>query len=189
MFGLEIKKGMIMLYRFLTFSSLLLCGVVFCGCSTGYSNFYTSIMSREEVDELKDLGKIGDVKYVKVITPSDSAFDNEIALLKERCYFIGYSSFNGPYENPQSAREKARSVGANTVLAQIIYTDTVNGSYTYMQQTQQTTNYYGNFNANWNGGYGFGNLTGSSTTYGSVPVTQNFSVRRYDHFAGYFYCD
>lgn len=178
-----------MLQKILKFSSLLLYGITFYCCSTGWSEYYTSIMPIDEVEELKDRGKIKDVEYVEVITPSSSAFETEIALLKERCYFIGYSSFNGPYEKPQNAKDVAESVGANTVVANIVYTNTVNGSYTYMQQTQQTTNYNGNFNASWNGGYGFGNFAGNSTTYGSVPVTQYYSIRRYDHFAGYFYCD
>lgn len=178
-----------MLKRVLIFSSTLMYGIVFCGCSTGWSSFYTAVMTPEEVEELKDEGKIKQVKYVDVKVVSDSEFANKMELYKERCYYIGYSSFNGPYENPKSAREKAKQVGANTVLAYVEYTDTVNGSYTYMQPTQETTNYYGNFNATYNNGFGYGGFSGTSTTYGSIPVTQHYSVRRFDHTAGYFYCD
>lgn len=170
-----------MFQKILKFSSLLLCGVTFYGCSTGWSDYYTAIMTPEEVMELKDQGKIGDVKQVDIKIVSDSEFFDKLELYKERCYYIGYSAFNGSYENPKSAREKAKSIGANTILAYVKYTNTEHGSYTYLQPTQETTYFYGN--------NGYGGYSGSSTTYGSVPVTQYYSTKKYDHVMGFFYCD
>jgi len=122
-------------------------------------------------------------------------FERDIRALRAKKYVaLGYSSFNGDYEDIKNAQAQAKRVGATIVLVNSKYTNTQTTTSTLFLPDNKTTYHSGSTNAysTYNNNYGgYGNVntnttySGISTTYGTkaVPITSH--QRRFDQTAVY----
>jgi len=162
--------------------TLLIVCCVLSGCATnGYKDFYTSY-----IDLATEVGKHKNIRVEvlqsnqepQIIETSD--LDREYQNYAAKHYIIvGYSSFNGEYEDKQNAIKQAKMVGATLVLVKSEYTNTQTST-TALQLPNTQTNYH---SGSVYGGGGFANYSGTSTTYGttSIPITTH--QRRFDQAA------
>lgn len=161
------------------------------GCAaSGYQQFYKSYV---DVNTLPEPELIQEGQEPQVYGTDD--FERDIRALRAKKYVaIGYSSFNGGYEDTKNAQRQAKLIGATIVLVNSQYTNTQTTTSTLFLPDTKTTYHSGSANAystynNSYGGYGSVNTnatySGTSTTYGTkaVPITTN--QRRYDQTAVY----
>lgn len=85
---------------------------------------------------------------------------------------IGKSSFNGPYEDPESAAEFAKSIGADVFLTTVVFAETVTASMPLTTPTSSTTNF--------SGYSGRSSFSGTATTYGTQTTYIPITVNRYN---------
>lgn len=162
------------------------------GCAqSGYKTFYSPYVDVKTLTEVELLLEGEEPK----VFGSDN-FKRDTAILRSRNYIpIGYSSFNGGYEDTTNAKNQAKFVKATIVLVSSEYTNTQTTTSTLLLPDNKTTYHSGTANAqttyNKNGTYvGSSNTngvySGTSTTYGTkaIPITTN--QRRYDQSAVYF---
>ena len=168
-------------------------GFLFCGCSffgfggkNGYVEFFTPQIPKEQVKQIwANRNFPNEIKEIKVINGNET----DTLLNEYGCIYIGESSFEGGLNANNNPKEAARKVGANVYLNMIAYSHTVNGTYTTMMPTASTTRTTSNASAYGTGGFASGSGSSTSTTYGSVPITQSYSVDRYNQSAMFFLCD
>jgi serine protease Do len=158
---------------------------------SGYKKFYTPYVDAQTLLDVELLQEGEEVK----IYGSDN-FERDTLVLQSKNYIpVGYSSFNGGYEDTKKAGAQAKLVGATVVLVTSKYTNTQTTTSTLLLPDNKTTYHSGTANANTtyssNGSYigssnSNGTYNGTSTTYGTkaVPITTN--QRRYDQGAVYF---
>ena len=154
------------------------------GCTTsGYQRFYQPYC---DVSQLKDVEFLAEGAEPYVWQVNIKEVGDAVKLLRARGYeSVGYSLFNGGYENIANAKKQAKRLKALAVIVGAEYTDTQTSTVPLSIPTSQTT--YGSGTVSM--GSVHGNYSGSSTTYGStiVPITTN--QRRYDQGAVYFVKD
>ena len=168
---------------------LLVVLILFYGCSTsGYEKFYTQVISNEELQELRQDSKELLYSDVKLYSTSRQNLQNDFEALRH-CRYVGYSSFNGALEDSREIKIWAVRVSANVALAYQEYTDTASMSGVYHMPKTTTTYHSGSANAYGSGGWANGTYSGTTTTYGTTAIPYSYSVRRYDQFAAYFFCD
>jgi serine protease Do len=158
---------------------------------SGYKTFYTPYVDAKALSDVELLQEGEEAK----IYGSDN-FERDTLVLESKNYIpVGYSSFNGGYEDTKNAAVQAKFVGATVVLISSKYTNTQTTTSTLLLPDNKTTNHSGTASANTtyssNGSHiGSSNTNaiynGTSTTYGTkaVPITTN--QRRYDQGAIYF---
>jgi len=113
--------------------------------------------------------------------------DRDIDRLMSKHYVvIGYSSFNGGYEDQDAIITQAKSVGATVVLSNSKFTNTATTTSMLVLPNNQTT-YHSGYVSSRSLGYGNLNSTysGTSTTYGTTSVPVTSSQNRYDQTAIY----
>lgn len=149
------------------------------GCAqNGYKQFYQQVV---------DVNTLSDVKILESGTEPEvlrtNNLNRDIHILRSKGYIpIGYSSFNGSYENVENAKKQAEQVAALVVLVASEYTNTETKTSALLIPTTSTSQHSGTIY----GGNGTGGYTGSSTTYGNTVVPFTASQRRYDQAAVYF---
>ena len=159
---------------------LLLVAIIifFTGCSqSGYKQFYNSHVDPKILPNVEALGPNEEPKLFE-----SNDIDRDINILKSKKYIVvGYSSFNGKYEDKNNAAVQAKRIGATIVLTNSEYTDTQDNTSALLLPNTQTTYHSGNVY----GGGTYGGYRGTSTTYGNtaVPITTNH--RLYNQVAVY----
>ena len=160
------------------------------GCAqSGYKKFYSPYV---DAKTLPDVVLLADNEEPKIYGTDN--FQRDTLILRSKKYIpIGYSSFNGGYEDTKNAGNQAKLIGATIVLVNSKYTNTQTSTATLFLPNNKTTYHAGTVNTNTtynNGLYGSSNTNGTyngtSTTYGTkaIPITTN--QRRYDQSATYF---
>jgi len=162
--------------------TLLIVCCVLSGCAgNGYKKFYTA-----RVDLATEVGKHKNVRIEvlqlnqepQIIETND--LDREYQNYAAKHYtIVGYSSFNGEYEDKQNAIKQAKRIGATLVLVKSEYTNTQTST-TALQLPNTQTNYH---SGSVYGSGGFANYSGTTTTSGttSIPITTH--QRRFDQEA------
>lgn len=151
------------------------------GCvSNGYKNFYKSygdIPPQLEAEFLAN-GAEPDIWQVNY-----SDIDSAVRVLRAKNYVpIGYSSFNGPYQDIANAKEEGKRLRAVAIIVGSSYTSTQTSTMPFIMPTTQTT--YGSGTVSSGGIYG--SYSGSSTTYGSAVVPIVSQQNHYNQGAVYF---
>jgi len=174
--------------------SLIFISVIFItGCAqSGYKQFYRPYV---DAKSLTDVALLEENQEPQVFGTDN--FKRDIQILRSKGYIpVGYSSFNGGYEDTKNAAEQAKRIGATIVLVSSQYTNTQTTTSTLFLPDNKTTYHSGTANSNtsYNSAYsGYlgnsntsGSYSGTSTTYGTkaVPITSH--QRRYDQNAFYF---
>lgn len=147
--------------------ALLSIFVVSQGCTLGHQQFYS---------------QVAPAKYPE--TANVSIFKYENLDLKEvyETFFseyliVGKSSFNGPYEDPESSEEFAKSIGADVFLTSVAFAETRTASMPLTTPSSSTTNF--------SGYSGRSSFSGTATTYGTQTTYVPITVNRYNQ-RGYF---
>lgn len=163
--------------------SILLFLLVTCGCQNLYKNYYTQSGSFDPENTIFFTEK-------PKIFYSHSPKEDLESYSRKGYEIIGTSTFNsGDIGKPDSKLIKvSKEVGAEIVLWNQVYTNTVNGtaSYNYYTPTTQTSRYSGNISNNYNPQSSY-NYSGSMTSYGQQQNTAHipYSIRRYDYSAAF----
>ena len=171
---------------------ILLITLVITGCAqSGYKQFFKPYVDARTIPDVELLREGQEPK----VFGSDN-FERDIKILRAKRYIvIGYSSFNGGYEDNSNAAAQAKRIGATLVLINSKFTNTQTTTSTLFLPDNKTTYQSGTGTANttYNSAYGgyLGSSTtnayysGTSTTYGTktVPITSH--QRRYDQTAIY----
>lgn len=173
-------------------SIIILALGILSGCAqSGYTKFYQPYFDAKAIPD------------TELLTPDQEPevfgtdnFDRDIKTLRAKRYLVvGYSSFNGGYEDTKNAARQAKRIGATVVLVNSQYTNTQTTTSTLFLPDNKTIYHSGSANSNtsYNSAYS-GYLgtsstnayySGTSTTYGTkaIPITSN--QRRYDQSAVY----
>jgi serine protease Do len=159
---------------------------------SGYKQFYNPYVDTKTLTEV-ELLKEGEEPQVF----GTNDFERDGLILRTKKYIaVGYSSFNGGYEDTKNAAAQAKRLGATIVLVNSDYTNTQTTTSTLFLPDNQTTYHSGtassntSYNSAYTGYLGNSNTnstySGTSTTYGTkaVPITSH--QRRYDQNAVYF---
>ncbi len=94
--------------------------IILSGCVNNYKEFYRPSI---DIKTLKNIDKIELNREPKLIEVND--LEQEVGSLRAKHYVvIGYSSFNGKYEDRKNAIEQAKSIGASIVLVNSKYSNT-----------------------------------------------------------------
>ncbi len=160
--------------------ALLIIAVVFLltACASGYQQFYKQYVDPKN---LADVELLQPGEESKVYGTSN--FDKDIKTLRSKMYIpIGYSSFNGKYEDESKVKAQAKRVGATVVLVNSQYTNTQTTTPPLFIPNSSTTYSFGSVY----GGGIYGGYSGTSTTYGSTVVPITTQQRRYDQTAVFF---
>lgn len=157
---------------------ILLMMLSFYGCAqNSYENFYQSFWDGKTLPSTESLGPD---EQPKVLSSAD--LHRDIQILRAKKYLVlGYSSFNGGYEDTRNAVEQAKKIGASVVLINSKFTNTQTTTSALLVPTSQTTQHSGTISTL--GGSGI--YTGTSTTYGSTVMPFTISQQRYDQTAFY----
>lgn len=153
--------------------------LVMTGCvASGYQKFYKPFV---DARTLSDVELLKPNEKPKIYGTNN--FDRDIRALRSKQYIpIGYSSFNGEYENKSSVEAEARRIGATVVLVNSKYTDTQTTTAPLFFPNSSTTFHSGTVY----GGGAYGGYSGTSTTYGNTVVPITAQHRRYDQSAMFF---
>tara|TARA_R110002072_G_C7832012_1_gene524243 strand:- start:71 stop:898 length:828 start_codon:yes stop_codon:yes gene_type:complete len=177
-----------MQYLSLVFLIFLLSGCV----TNGYKDFYHPYY---DVNTINEIEKLAPNEEPKVYSSND--FNKDIYTLRSRNYILlGYSSFNGGYQDIENAKKHAKNIGATVVLAKSKYTNTQTSTSTLILPDNKTTYHNGTVNSNSSHSNVYGQnvgstsstgiYSGSSTTYGTKAIPYTTNQRRYDQQAYYF---
>ncbi len=163
--------------------SILLFVLLVFGCQNLYRNYYTQSRSFDPENTIFFTEK------PKIFYSNNPKEDLE-SYHRKGYVIIGTSTFNGgDIGKPDSKLIKvSKEVGAEIVLWNQVYTNTVNGtaSYNYYTPTTQTSRYSGNISNDYTPQSSY-NYSGSMTTYGQQQNTAHipYSIRRYDYSAAF----
>lgn len=154
--------------------TLLLLLIFLIGCQSGYQQFYVENLNHKTLTEV-ELLKVGEKP--KLINSSNIDRDT-LALRSQNYIVVGYSSFNGSYEDPENALDQAKRIGATIVLVSSEYTNTETTHSSIAVPDNRTTYHSGSVQGDLSMNY-----NGQSKSYGTqyVPVTSN--TRRFDQTA------
>jgi hypothetical protein len=152
------------------------------GCaSSGYQDFYKPYLNKNQKSEMKANPKIiflKDNEEPKIFTSGD--LNKDTIKLRSRKYIpIGYSSFNGGWEDESEVKAQAKRLGAIIAIYGWKYTNSQTNSGALVLPK---TNYHSGTVYGSNGGYASYRGTSSGTTVIPYSNTQ----RRYDQEAIYF---
>jgi len=169
----------------LRIASGLVVMVVLYGCATepGYEKFYEAASNVSVSAEPNSNVVVRAYKNPEEMKSAYWGARDEGAVL------LGQAAWEGPYTDPERAKPKAASVGANLVLVSIEYSHTRTGTMTLPQYNPGSTTSYSTYNSGNISGYGgSAYYSGRSTTTAYSPgyTTYNYvpySVDRYDHWA------
>ncbi len=150
---------------------LLSCFFLF-GCTSGFQDFYKN--SSPE--------KFNPTANVRIFDYGKCEIDKIYDLFYKDYLFLGEASFNGPYEESSNAKSFAMSIGADILITSAAYQGSRSGTMEISTPDQQTTYHSGTVTGS-SGGYG--NYSGTSTTYGTKTTQIPYTVHRYDQ-AGFF---
>ena len=169
------------------------------GCApSGYSKFYNPLVNKNDLEKGIETNFIIPLKSNEepTVYQSIDMKEDDIKVTSSGYVLIGYSSFNGKYEDIANAKSQARKLGAHIVLIKSNYTNTEHISGSLVLPDTKTTYNSGNINMNTNynsSRYGYlgnsntyGNYNGYSTTYGTKVVPYSNNIRRYDQLAQYY---
>ncbi|MGX3044778.1 hypothetical protein [Helicobacter sp. T3_23-1056] len=188
------KSKTLMLILSVVSTLFLLCGCSFFGGGeNGFVKFYEPSMTHEQVATAKSSYDYpSQIKGIDSNSVAQLEADTNRLVFYYNCSIIGTSSFLGPLNKENNPTEAAEKVGANFYLTLTIFDKTISGTYTTFVPTYSTTTTTTNSNANAYGSggyaYGSGSSTGVSTTRSSTPVTNSYSIDRYDQEAIFFLC-
>jgi len=148
-------------------------------CASNFSQYYRDYSSGIEYVAPA-------TKDPRIVNVSGSPQEVVYQMYTNGYVLVGESAFNASPEDTSGALAQAKKVGAELVVLESKYTNTVNGSIPLT--TQQTVTSRTNGTATAYGPRGMATGTYSGTTTTSVPTTTNipYSVRRYDQNALYF---
>ncbi|MEZ6002391.1 PDZ domain-containing protein [Hyphomonas sp.] len=148
-------------------------------CSSGYSQFYTDYS--QGVDYIAP-----PTHEPEIVNVPGSPQEVIYAMFTNGYQLIGESSFNGPSEDTSGAIAQAKKVGAEYIVLNSEYTNTVSGSIPMTTSKTITSNTSGTATAYGTGGMATGYYNGTTTT--TVPTTTYipYSTRRYDQNALFF---
>lgn len=174
------------------FLVLILVFVFLAGCAaSGYQQFYNPYV---DAKTLPDIELLKENQKPQVFGTDN--FDRDIQILRSKNYIVlGYSSFNGGYEDTDNAVAQAKRIGATIIIVSSQYTNTQTTTSTLFLPDNKTTYNSGtahsNTSYNSTGGYiGSSNTNttynGTSTTYSTKAVPVTTSQNRYDQTAVYF---
>jgi hypothetical protein len=171
-------------------SIMVLMATLLVGCvQSGYKHFYKPCVDATTIPELQLLENDQEPQLIRT-----NNFDRDVLVLQSKNYIpIGYSSFNGGYEDIKNAAAQAKRIKATIVLVSSRYTNTQTTTSTLLLPDNQVTYHSGDANAttiyNNSGGLGSSNTystySGTSTTYGTKAVPITSQQRRYDQYAVY----
>lgn len=156
----------------------ILTALAMVGCASGYQQFYKPYV---------DAGTLNDVELLKpdeepkVYGTND--FDRDTKALRSKQYVpVGYSSFNGKYEDESNVKAQAKRIGATVILVNSKYTNTQTTTSHLFLPNSSTTYHSGSvYSGGASGGY-----SGTSTTYGNTVVPITTHQMRYDQTAVFF---
>lgn len=171
---------------------LLVLTVALMGCATinGYEQFYTAYFDPFDPSVADHLEVLKEGEEPEIYSTDN--FDRDVAWLRSQLYeVVGYSSFNGAYQNIDNVRTQARNVGASVALVGSTFTETRTTTSSLVLPDTSTTYTTGNVNVNTytpgsGTSYSSGSYRGTSTTYGTRVVPYTTSVDRYDQNAVFF---
>jgi len=152
--------------------------IVIAGCASGYHQFYKPYVDTRTLNDV-ELLKPGEEP--KIYGTDD--FDRDIKALRSKQYVpVGFSSFNGKYEDESNVKAQAMRVGATVVLVNAKYTNTLTTTSPLFLPKSSTTYHSGSVY----GGGVYGGYSGTSTTYGKTVVPITTHQMRYDQTAMFF---
>ena len=158
------------------------------GCAQNiYEKFYYAYTDMPPEIEFEMLSEGAEPKIIG----SDNIEEDELILRSKRYAPIGYSSFNGGFQDIENVIKQAKRVGALIVLVNSEYTNTQTNSSVLFLPDNKTTNHSGSVNGNTQHSGGgssstSGTYSGTSTTYGTKAVPYTTQQRRFDQNALYF---
>lgn len=157
---------------------LIAVAAILTGCvQSGYMKFYNPYV---DAKTLPSVELIGPNEEPQVFV--SSSLDRDIKILRSKRYIVvGYSSFNGGYEDIKNAAAQAKRIGATVVLTNSEYTNTQSSTSALLLPNNQTTYHSGSVY----GSGAYGGYSGTSTTYGTTAVPYTTHQRRYDQVAVY----
>jgi serine protease Do len=157
---------------------IMLLALTLTACASGYQQFYKPYV---ETKTLTDVQVLNPGEEPRVFGTSD--FDRDIKILRSKMYIpVGYSSFNGQYEDESKVKDQAKKVGAIIVLVKSQYTNTQTTTSPLFIPNSSTTYQSGSvYGGGVSGGY-----SGTSTTTGTTVVPITTQQRRYDQTAVFF---
>lgn len=151
--------------------------LVACG-SSGYKQFYYPI---SDISQIQDVEKLSTNEEPKVYR-SDN-IERDISILRSKNFLVvGYSAFNGVYEDIDKAKIQAKTIGATLVITNAKYTNTLSSQVPLFVPYKTTTKYYGNINTSKNSGF----ISGLISTTGTKTAYYTSNEMRFDQFAVYF---
>lgn len=148
------------------------------GCvASGYQKFYKSYI---DINAIPDIETLQPGEEPQVFGTND--FERDINILRSKRYIvIGFSSFNGGYEDIKNAVAQAKRIGATLILTKSEYTNTQTTNSALFLPNTQTTYHSGNVYS----GSAYGSYSGTSTSYGSTIVPYTTNQRRFDQAAAF----
>lgn len=157
----------------------LLVSLLLTSCApSGYQQFYHPYV---DVNQLQEIERLSSNQEPKVYGTDN--FDRDIYILRSKNYYvIGYSAFNGAYEDINNAKEQAKKIGATIVLTSSEYTNTLTSQVPLFIPQQSTTTYSGTVSSN----NKTGSFSGKSTKTETNAVYMTSNQMRYDQTAIYF---
>ena len=156
---------------------LILTLTVIGGCQSGYKKFYNPYVDPKV---LPDVELLSSNEEPQVFGSND--LDRDLRTLRAKRYIVvGYSSFNGGYEDTKNAAAQAKRIGATIVLTNSQYTNTQSSNSALLLPSNQTSYHSGSV---YSGGT-YGTYSGTSSTYGTTAVPITTHQRRYDQTAYY----
>jgi hypothetical protein len=98
--------------------------IFFSGCTrSGYQKFYNPILNQRTLYYSQSLEFLKPEQEPLIFQTDDMERDI-MAFLSKRYVVLGYSDFNGPYEDIKNATAQAKNIGATLVLIQYSNTET-----------------------------------------------------------------
>lgn len=152
--------------------------VIISGCAqSGYKKFYNPFV---DTKALSGVELLGPNEEPRVLTSND--LDQDLRTLRAKRYIVvGYSSFNGKYEDTKNAAAQAKKLGATLVLVNSEYTNTQSSNSALLIPSNQTSFHTGSV---YSGGT-YGTYSGTTSSYGTSVVPFTMHQRRYDQTAYY----
>ncbi|WP_448250564.1 PDZ domain-containing protein [Thalassotalea agariperforans] len=157
---------------------LIAAATILSGCAqSGYKQFYNPYVDARTLPNVELIGPNEEPQIF-----GSNNIDQDIRTLRSKRYIVvGYSSFNGGYEDTKNAAAQAKRIGATVVLTNSEYTNTQSSTSALLLPNNQTTYHSGSVY----GGGTYGGYSGTSTTYGTTAVPFTTHQRRYDQVAVY----
>jgi len=160
------------------------CQLIICGCaSTGFEKFYAQ---RGTVN----FAPIAPTNVVILkFKTEDNVYEYVKRVVADGATILGDAAWEGPFTDPEKARNKAATVGANIVCVSIDYSHTRSGVFNQSQyHAGQSTTLSTHHSGTVYGQAGPSSYSGTSTTTGYTPgyttySSVPYSVSRYDHSA------